>query len=70
VACGMPGVALTSIERLTGVTPALPDVARRLVPHFAAVFERELVEVPVLPPELISAAAPRDEPHPALAEQA
>jgi len=46
VPCGMPGVALTSIARLTGAAPALVDVARRLVPHFASVFGRELVEAP------------------------
>jgi lipoyl(octanoyl) transferase len=44
VPCGLPGIALTSIERLTGNAWAVEEVARRLVPHFAAVFERELVE--------------------------
>jgi lipoyl(octanoyl) transferase len=47
VPCGMPGVALTSIARLTGVSHALSDVGRRLVPHFAAVFGREVEEVTI-----------------------
>jgi lipoyl(octanoyl) transferase len=44
VPCGMPGVALTSVAVLRGSAPPLPAVARLLVPHFAAVFERALVE--------------------------
>ncbi len=44
VPCGLPGVALTSVERLTGAAWPLPEVARRLVPHFATVFGRDLVE--------------------------
>jgi lipoyl(octanoyl) transferase len=58
VPCGMPGISLTSIERLTGTAWAVEDVARRLVPHFAAVFDRELVE-----------AAPAAEPVVAVASQ-
>lgn len=42
VPCGMPGVALTSVERLTGVRHELPAVAEVFLPHFAAVFERQL----------------------------
>jgi lipoyl(octanoyl) transferase len=49
VPCGLPGIALTSVERITGVAWPLPEVARRLVAHFADVFERELVAAP--PPE-------------------
>jgi lipoyl(octanoyl) transferase len=45
VPCGMPGVTLTSIERLTGRTWPLGEVARRLVAHFARRFEREMVEM-------------------------
>ncbi|HET9765794.1 MAG TPA: lipoyl(octanoyl) transferase LipB [Thermoanaerobaculia bacterium] len=44
VPCGLPGISLTSIDRLTGTAWPLAEVARRLVPHFAAVFDRELVE--------------------------
>ncbi|HEV8631189.1 MAG TPA: lipoyl(octanoyl) transferase LipB, partial [Thermoanaerobaculia bacterium] len=43
VPCGLPGIALTSIARRTGVAWPLPEVARRLVPHFATVFAREAV---------------------------
>jgi lipoyl(octanoyl) transferase len=55
VPCGMPGVELTSIERLTGsrLTPA--DVAPPLAEHFAAVFGRPLVER-APPPEMLAAA--------------
>jgi len=56
VPCGMPGVVPTSIERLTGARHALPDVGRRLVPHFAAVFGREMVEA------TFASAAPVAEP--------
>jgi lipoyl(octanoyl) transferase len=44
VPCGLAGVTMTSIARETGRTPGLADVARSVVRHFAAVFERELVE--------------------------
>jgi lipoyl(octanoyl) transferase len=55
VPCGLPGIALTSVERITGVSWPLPEVARRLVPHFAEVFERELAAAPP-PPELLAGA--------------
>jgi lipoyl(octanoyl) transferase len=43
VACGLPGVEMTSIARERGRAPALPEVAGRLVEHFAERFERDLV---------------------------
>jgi lipoyl(octanoyl) transferase len=49
VACGMPQVEMTSIERETGAAPGLEEVAGRYLRHFAAVFERELVADPELP---------------------
>ncbi|HXT20728.1 MAG TPA: lipoyl(octanoyl) transferase LipB [Thermoanaerobaculia bacterium] len=55
VPCGLPGISLTSIARQTGASHGVEAVARRLVPHFAAVFERELVEA-APPPELLAAA--------------
>jgi lipoyl(octanoyl) transferase len=55
VACGLPGITLTSIERATGVAWPLVEVARRLAPPFAARFDRELVES-APPPELLAAA--------------
>jgi lipoyl(octanoyl) transferase len=45
VACGLPDVRLTSIVRLTGAAPPLPEVAARYAAHFAAVFGRRAVEV-------------------------
>ncbi len=42
VACGLPGVPLVSIERLTGTRPSLEQVAERLSGHFANIFERQL----------------------------
>lgn len=44
VPCGLPGISLTSIARQTGREWGVEEVAQRLLPHFAAVFERELVE--------------------------
>jgi len=55
VPCGLPGISLTSIERLTGNAWAVEEVARRLVRHFAAVFDRELVEA-APPAELLAGA--------------
>ena len=40
VACGMQSAPMTSIEELAGTAPALEEVARRVVLHFADVFGR------------------------------
>ena len=40
VACGMQSAPMTSIEELAGTAPALEEVARRVVLHFAEVFGR------------------------------
>ena len=56
VPCGLPGISLTSIERSTGTVWPVAEVARRLVPHFAAVFDRELLEA-APPAEPVAAAA-------------
>jgi lipoate-protein ligase B len=42
VACGLPAVAMTSIERLTGEAPPVEEVAERYARVFAEVFDREL----------------------------
>jgi len=42
VACGLPDVRLTSIQRLTGTAPPLPEVAAVYARCFAAVFGRRL----------------------------
>ena len=44
VPCGLHGVGITSIERLTGRAPALPEVAAACARHCAAVFARQPVE--------------------------
>jgi lipoyl(octanoyl) transferase len=43
VPCGLHGVTMTSIERLTGARPPLEEVAARHAGHFGEVFEREMV---------------------------
>lgn len=43
IPCGLHQVRLTSIERLTGLAPCLPEIAAVCARHFAAIFERELV---------------------------
>lgn len=42
VPCGLHGVQMTSIERLLGCAPALPELAEVVARHFAEVFAREL----------------------------
>jgi hypothetical protein len=37
---------MTSIERLTGRAPELPEIAAVAARHFGAVFDRELVAAP------------------------
>jgi lipoyl(octanoyl) transferase len=56
VACGLPDVRLTSIERLTGRRPPLAEVAARYAVHFGAVFDRGLEAVQ--PGEAVRTAAP------------
>jgi lipoyl(octanoyl) transferase len=67
VPCGLSGVAMTSIERLTGARPPLAEVAARHAAHFGAVFEREMVpwEEPPQPDAAAppAAALPAREPH-------
>lgn len=46
VPCGLPDVAVTSVERLTGDRPALPEVAELCARCFAEVFERRLEPLP------------------------
>ena len=47
IPCGLHSVRMTSIERLTGERPAVPEVARIYAGVFAEVFEREIVEMEV-----------------------
>ena len=46
IPCGLRGIGLTSIERLTGQAPALPDIAAVCARHFGEIFDRELVAAP------------------------
>jgi lipoyl(octanoyl) transferase len=41
IPCGLKGIGITSIERLTGRAPALPEVAAVCAGHFARIFDRE-----------------------------
>ncbi len=43
IPCGLHQVSMTSIERLVGRAPALPEIAAVCARHFGQVFQRELV---------------------------
>ncbi len=45
VACGLPGVRMTSIEGWTGTAPALEQVASRVVHHLSRLFDRQPVPI-------------------------
>jgi lipoyl(octanoyl) transferase len=64
VPCGMPGISLASVASAGGRATAIEEVARRLVPHFAAVFGRRLRQAPAA--EVL--AAPDAAPGPAAGE--
>ena len=50
IPCGLHGVGMTSIERLTGARPTLAAVAGVCARHFAAVFDRAAVAAePAMP---------------------
>lgn len=53
IPCGLQQVRMTSVERLLGVAPALPEVAAAAARHFARIFDRELVVA--APPLALSA---------------
>jgi len=57
VACGLPEVDMTSVERELGAAPDLEDLARRVPRRFAAIFGRELVEQADFAPAALSRAA-------------
>lgn len=44
VACGITDGGITTMERLLGRAPALEEAADRLLPRFAEVFGREIIE--------------------------
>ncbi len=47
IPCGLHQVSMTSIERLVGKAPALPEIAAVCAGHFGQVFGRELVAAAV-----------------------
>jgi lipoate-protein ligase B len=49
VACGLPKVQMTSIERLLGEAPPMPAVAARAADHLGRIFGRELQQIPSAP---------------------
>ncbi|MFP5286338.1 MAG: lipoyl(octanoyl) transferase LipB [Thermoanaerobaculia bacterium] len=48
IPCGLDQVEMTSIERLTGEAPSLPEIAAVCARHFGEVFGRGLVDDPFL----------------------
>jgi lipoyl(octanoyl) transferase len=49
IPCGLQQVRMTSIERLTGRAPSLPEIAAVAARHFGDVFDRELVAADPVP---------------------
>jgi lipoyl(octanoyl) transferase len=47
IPCGLHQVRMTSIERLTGRAPGLPEIAEVYARHFGEVFDRDLVNSPL-----------------------
>jgi lipoyl(octanoyl) transferase len=43
IPCGLHQVRMTSIERLTGQAPSLPEIAEVFARHFGEIFDRDLV---------------------------
>lgn len=46
IACGLPGVSMTSVASETAGTADLERISERVVAHFAQLHDREAVEVP------------------------
>jgi len=47
IPCGLRQVSMTSIERLMGRAPSLPEIAGVCARHFGQIFDRELVAAAV-----------------------
>jgi lipoyl(octanoyl) transferase len=47
IPCGLKGIGMTSIERVTGRSPALAEVAAVCAGHFVRIFDREPVHASV-----------------------
>jgi len=55
IPCGLKGIGMTSIERLTGKAPDLAEVAAVCAGHFATIFDREPVHEAAMLPALAAA---------------
>ncbi len=56
IPCGLKGIGMTSIERVTGKAPDLAEVAAVCAGHFTRIFDREPVHEATAPPVLATAA--------------
>jgi lipoyl(octanoyl) transferase len=55
IPCGLRQVSMTSIERLMGRAPALPEIAAVCARHFGQIFGRELVSAAAPEPAAVGA---------------
>ena len=46
VPCGLKGRGVTSLKSLKGAAPSVEDVARSTLPHFARIFDADVLEAP------------------------
>ncbi|HEY2737768.1 MAG TPA: lipoyl(octanoyl) transferase LipB [Thermoanaerobaculia bacterium] len=56
IPCGLKGIGMTSIEKVTGKAPDLAEVAAVCAGHFTRIFDREPVHEATAPPVLAAAA--------------
>jgi len=56
IPCGLKGIGMTSIERVTGKAPDLAEVATVCAGHFTRIFDREPSHEAAVPPVLAAAA--------------
>lgn len=55
IPCGLRQVSMTSIERLVGRAPSLPEIAAVCARHFGQIFDRELVSAAAPEPAAVGA---------------
>jgi len=55
IPCGLKGIGMTSIERVTGKSPDLAEVAAVCAGHFTRIFDRESVHEAAMPLALAAA---------------
>jgi len=55
IPCGLRQVSMTSIERLMGRAPSLPEIAAVCARHFGQIFDRELVSAAAPEPAAVGA---------------